>query len=56
MINFKSISSGSTGNCYVVDDGKTKLMLECGIPFKKIEEGTRFKVREIKGCLLSHEH
>lgn len=56
MITIKSLASSSSGNCYRIDDGKTPLLLEAGIPIKKIKEGLAFKLSEIRGCLLSHEH
>ena len=56
MIEIKALASSSKGNCYRVTDGKTQLLLECGIPFKEIQKGLGFKVSEIAGCLISHEH
>lgn len=56
MIEIKSLSSGSKGNCYRITNGSTPLLLECGIPFKEIQKGLDFKVSEIAGCLISHEH
>lgn len=50
------IASGSTGNCYTVSDGRTKIMLECGIPFKKIQRAIGFAFSSISGCLVTHEH
>jgi len=56
MIEFKAYASGSRGNFYTVDDGKTKLMIECGLPFKEIQKLLKFKTSDITACLLSHEH
>lgn len=56
MIEIKKIASGSKGNCYLVDDGKTPLLLEAGINIKDIRIGTGFRLGEIEGCLISHEH
>lgn len=56
MLDIKSLASGSSGNCYRVSDSKTPLLLECGIPYKKIQEGLEFKLSEIEGCLITHEH
>lgn len=56
MITIKALASSSKGNCYHVTDGSTPLLLECGIPFKDIQRKLDFKTREIKGCLISHEH
>ncbi|MBE6905334.1 MAG: MBL fold metallo-hydrolase [Ruminococcaceae bacterium] len=50
------IASGSTGNCYLISDGKTKLMLECGIRFKKLQQAVGFTLSSISGCLITHEH
>jgi len=50
------ISSGSHGNAYIISDYKTKLLLDCGIPYKKIQIGGDFKLHELSACLISHEH
>ena len=50
------LASGSSGNAYFVSDGKTPLLLEAGIPFRLIKQGLDFKVSQIAGCLISHEH
>lgn len=52
----KSIASGSSGNCYIISDGKTQLMLDCGITLKQIQKGCDFSLHEISGCFLSHGH
>ncbi len=49
-----SIASSSKGNCYVVDDGKTQLMLECGVHLAKIREQTNPAL--LDGVLITHEH
>jgi phosphoribosyl 1,2-cyclic phosphodiesterase len=56
MILIKPLASSSAGNCYMVTDGKTNLMLECGLRFKDIQHGLNFQMSSISGCLLSHEH
>ncbi|MBT7632046.1 MAG: MBL fold metallo-hydrolase [Desulfobacula sp.] len=56
MINIKTIASGSSGNCYSINDGDTKIMIECGIPFKQIQEAFSFKLSKVSGCLISHSH
>lgn len=50
------IASGSTGNAYIISDGQTSLLLDCGIPFRRIQEGCRFRTNDIAACLISHEH
>jgi len=56
MIAITPLASGSSGNCYRVSDGRTPLLLECGIKYKDIQKGCGFRLSEIKACLISHEH
>lgn len=52
----KPIASSSAGNCHYISDGKTSLLLDCGIPIDKIRIALDFKLSEVAGCLLTHEH
>lgn len=56
MIEIKVIASSSAGNCYRVSDGKTSLLLDAGIPLKKIQQALYFTVSHISACLITHEH
>ncbi|QVY60961.1 MBL fold metallo-hydrolase [Cytobacillus gottheilii] len=56
MIEITSIASGSKGNCYRVTDGHTPLLLECGINYKEIQRAFNFRLSEVAGCLITHEH
>lgn len=56
MIDIKTLASGSSGNAYLIDDGHTQLLLECGILFREVQITTEFKTSSIAGCLVSHEH
>jgi phosphoribosyl 1,2-cyclic phosphodiesterase len=56
MIEIISFSSSSKGNCYRVTDGKTPLLLEAGIRYRDIQKGFNFKMSEVAGCLITHEH
>ena len=53
---FKSLASSSHGNSYIVSDEKTKLLIECGLPYKKLQKLSGFALSEFKACLVSHEH
>ena len=53
---FTSLASSSHGNCYVVSDGETAILLECGISFRRIKKGLGFDLSAIRACLVSHEH
>lgn len=53
------LASGSSGNCYLVDGGKTKILIECGIPIRRIRDRLRtlgIKLTDIAACLISHSH
>ncbi len=56
MIEFTPYASGSTGNCYRITDGRTPLLLECGISINDILRNLKFGVSSLAGCLLSHGH
>ena len=55
-MTFTSIASSSKGNCYVVGDGETAVLLECGLPFRRIKQALGFDLSSIRACLISHEH
>lgn len=50
------LASGSSGNAYIVGDGTTSLLLDAGIPLRRIAEGCGFAMHELGACLLTHEH
>lgn len=52
----KVLGSSSKGNCYVVSDGKTRLLLDCGLPVRQILQGIDFQPQSIAGCLVTHSH
>lgn len=56
MIDIQVLASSSRGNCYRITDGSTPLLLEAGIQFKDIQRGLNFRVSDIVGVLISHEH
>lgn len=55
-MELKILGSNSAGNCYVFDNGKEALVVECGIPFKEVKKTVNFDISRIVGCLVSHEH
>lgn len=48
------LGSSSEGNAYIVGDGATMLLIECGIPWKEIQQKTDFILPD--ACLISHSH
>nr|DAP95561.1 MAG TPA: YycJ-like MBL-fold protein [Caudoviricetes sp.] len=49
-------ASSSRGNLYAVDDGQTRILLECGLPLPKMQARLPHKLGEYAGCLVTHEH
>jgi len=47
-MNYKIISTGSKGNCVIIND----VMVDCGVPFGKIKDD----LYEIKYLLITHIH
>lgn len=48
--------SSSEGNAYSISDGTTRLLIECGIPFRELQIKTNFFDPMPEGCLISHSH
>ena len=55
-MNIKVLASGSSGNCYILSTGDSMIMIEAGIPWKKIQQKLNFKAHEIDFALISHAH
>ena len=55
-MDLKVLGSSSKGNCYLLDNGKEALMIECGIAFKNVQKAVDFDISRIAGCIISHEH
>ena len=51
----KVIASSSSGNCTYIHDGRTSLLLDAGIPYKKIWSALHFKV-DADAALITHQH
>jgi len=56
VFSFKSYASSSSGNVNLISDGKTTLMLDCGLSWPKIKKAMNFKTSSINSILLSHCH
>ncbi|MDD4510827.1 MAG: MBL fold metallo-hydrolase [Oscillospiraceae bacterium] len=54
-----TLASGSSGNCAVVSNGETHLLVDAGISARRIQAGlTRLNLRreQLAGVLITHEH
>lgn len=55
-MKFTSLASSSHGNAYIVSDKETRLLLECGVSRKKLQQLAGFTLSAFDACLVSHEH
>lgn len=56
-MEFKPIASSSKGNAYLVkSDNVAPLLLEAGIPMRRLRENMNFSIGGLAGCLISHAH
>lgn len=59
MFKFCNLYSGSSGNCSFVESDDCKLLIDCGVSCKKVEEGLSsigFSISDLDGILITHEH
>lgn len=49
-------ASGSSGNLYKISNDRTQILIECGIPYKKLQKHLNFDINDLKGVLVSHSH
>lgn len=52
----KAIASGSKGNAYYISDGKTQLLIECGVTMKRLCGDMDYPFENTDGILISHHH
>ncbi len=55
-MNLKVISTGSIGNCYLLGNEQEAILLECGVNINQIKKALNFNFKNVKGCLVTHEH
>ena len=58
-MKFISLASSSAGNAYIVDDGETMVLIECGVSHRKLQQLCRsagHRLTDMAACLVSHEH
>lgn len=54
-----ALASGSSGNCFYVENDKSSILVDCGISAKRILERMeilRLNPAKLKGIFITHEH
>ena len=52
----KCLGSGSSGNCYLLENETECLIIEAGLPFLEVKKALDFNIRKIVGVVVSHIH
>lgn len=55
-MKLKVLGSGSSGNCYILENRTEALIIEAGISFKEVKIALDFDISKIVGVIVSHEH
>lgn len=55
-MKFICLGSGSSGNCYILENDKEALIIEAGVPFLEVKKALDFNVKKIVGVVVSHSH
>lgn len=50
------IGSGSSGNCYVLQNEKTALVIEAGMSLALTKRYLEWNLSKVAGCIISHQH
>lgn len=53
---FEALASSSHGNAYILQDAQTRILLECGVPYRRLQKLSQFQTTRLNACLVSHEH
>ena len=55
-MKLKVLGSGSSGNCYILENRTEALIIEAGISFQEVKIALDFDISKIVGVIVSHEH
>lgn len=55
-MNLKVVGSGSSGNCYLLENDDECLVIEAGAPIMNCKKALDFNIRKIKGVIVTHNH
>ena len=55
-MKLKVLASGSSGNCYLLENDDSCLVIEAGIRLSEVKKALGYNVSKICGCIITHEH
>lgn len=50
------LASGSSGNCYLLENETSCLIIEAGVKLSVIKQVLDYNISKICGCIITHEH
>lgn len=56
MLKLLCCGTGSSGNSYALRTDTETLLLDAGMPIKDIKKMCGWNIRDISGCVVTHEH
>lgn len=55
-MQLKILSTGSCGNCYVINENGKLFLLDFGISINEIKKGVNYKISDVVGGMCTHRH
>lgn len=55
-MRLRVLGSGSSGNCYILENDNEALIIEAGLPFMEVKKTLNFNVMKIKAVITTHIH
>lgn len=55
-MKLRCLGSGSSGNCYILENDSEALIIEAGISFMTVKKALDFNISKIVGVVVSHSH
>lgn len=55
-LSILTIATGSDGNCHVLEYGKEKLLLDCGVSERALKVGLNWNLEGLVGAVITHKH
>ena len=59
MLSVRALGSGSKGNAVLVQNGATRILVDCGLPIKELTKRllkVQVTLAELDGVVITHEH
>jgi len=55
-MKLKVLSTGSVGNCYILENENEALVIDAGVRFLDIKKAVNFDLGKMNGAIITHEH